>query len=94
MSHPKYWAARHSSKLDDVEQIFSIAEKLVKGIDEPPEGISPASEFFRVRPSPSRGTCVDAYPNPRMWPCFFHTSHSMVWEVESKAENSACHQTL
>jgi hypothetical protein len=35
MSHPKYRAARHSSKLNDVEQIFSIAEKLVRRLPPP-----------------------------------------------------------
>ena len=32
---PGYWAARHSSKLDDVEKIFSIAEKLVRRLPPP-----------------------------------------------------------
>ena len=32
---PGYWAARHSSKLDDVEQIFKIAEKLVRRLPPP-----------------------------------------------------------
>ncbi len=32
---PGYWAARHSSKLDDVERIFSIAEKLVRRLSPP-----------------------------------------------------------
>jgi len=32
---PGYWAARHSSKLDDVEQIFNIAERLVRRLPSP-----------------------------------------------------------
>jgi len=32
---PGYWAARHSSKLDDVEQIFNIAERLVRQLPSP-----------------------------------------------------------
>ena len=32
---PGYWAARHSSKLDSVERIFSIAEKLVRRLPPP-----------------------------------------------------------
>lgn len=32
---PGYWAARHSSKLDDVERIFKIAEKLVRRLPPP-----------------------------------------------------------
>ena len=32
---PRYHATRHSSKLDDVEQIFSIAEKLVRRLPPP-----------------------------------------------------------
>ena len=32
---PTYWAARHSSKLDVVEHIFNIAEKLVRGLPPP-----------------------------------------------------------
>jgi len=32
---PGYWAARHSSNLDDVERIFKIAEKLVRRLPPP-----------------------------------------------------------
>ena len=32
---PGYWSARHSSKLDDVEQIFKIAEKLTRRLPPP-----------------------------------------------------------
>ena len=35
MVYPGYWAARHSSKLDSVERIFSIAEKLVRRLPPP-----------------------------------------------------------
>ena len=32
---PGYWSARHSSKLDSVERIFSIVEKLVRRLPPP-----------------------------------------------------------
>lgn len=32
---PGYWAARHSSKLDSVEKIFNVAEKLVRRLPPP-----------------------------------------------------------
>ncbi|MCK4406031.1 MAG: transposase [Hadesarchaea archaeon] len=32
---PGYWAARHSSKLDDVERIFKIAERLTRRLPPP-----------------------------------------------------------
>ena len=35
MVYHKYWAARHRSKLDNVEQIFNIAEKLVRKLPPP-----------------------------------------------------------
>ena len=35
MTHPKYWQARHSSKLDDVKLAFKLAETLVSRIPPP-----------------------------------------------------------
>ena len=35
MVSPNYWATRHSSKLDSIREIFSIAEKLVRRLPPP-----------------------------------------------------------